>query len=457
LQRFYQSNTNMNKKEDNNLEQGLSLYGLIMIAVGSCIGAGVFLVPSQIATSLPSPSFILLAWLIGGLFTLTGALTFAELGSRFPQTGGVYVFLKNAFGELTAFLYGWSILTVITSGALAALAIGFAQYFNKIVGLDESFEVAVGLITIGILTVINIFGVKIGEWVASVLTTLKLIGIGIVVIIGLFLVPTDLVVNVDWSLPNIGEGTGDTGLVGGFAIALIGVLWSYGGWYHASFLAGETRNAKKVVPKAMIIGTVIVIITYLLINWAYLEMLSLEAIQNSKAPASDAISQYYEYGGLFIAILIAVSIFGTMSIYTMSAPRIYLAMAQDKIFFKQLAHINPFYKTPVNAIIVQSVWAMFLILFWQTFSDLITYVVFVDWIFLMLAAMTIFKFRQQEPSNTNIYKTPAYPIIPALFIITCLVLVSATLFEKPNQAIAGLILMAVGVGIFYLFKFKNKE
>lgn len=447
----------MSKKEDNDLKQGLSLYGLIMIAVGSCIGAGVFLVPSQIATSLPSPSFILIAWLIGGLFTLTGALTFAELGSRFPQTGGVYVFLKNAFGELTAFLYGWSILTVVTSGALAALAIGFAQYFNKIVGLDESFEIVVGLIAIGILTVINIFGVKISEWVASILTTLKLIGIGIVVIIGLFLIPIDFVNSVDWTMPNIGEGTKDSGLVGGFAVALIGVLWSYGGWYHASFLAGETKNAKKVVPKAMIIGTIIVIITYLLINWAYLEMLSIEAIQNSKAPASDAISQYYKFGGLFVAILIAVSIFGTMSIFTMSAPRIYFAMAQDKIFFKQLAQINPFYKTPVNAIIVQSVWAMFLILFWQTFSNLITYVVFIDWIFLMLGAITIFKFRNQTPASSNIYKTPAYPIIPALFVITCLVLVSATLFEKPAQAIAGLILIALGVGVFFLFKFSNKN
>lgn len=445
----------MNEKKDHHLEQGLSLYGLIMIAVGSCIGAGVFLVPSKIASSLPSPIFILIAWLIGGLFTLTGALTFAELGSRFPQTGGVYVFLKKAFGELTAFLYGWSILTVITSGTLAALAIGFAQYFGKIIGTDESYEVTIGLITIGLLTVINIFGVKISEWVSSVLTTLKLIGIAIVVIIGLFLIPSELIVDVDWSLPNIGQGTKDTGLIGGFTVALIGVLWSYGGWYHASFLAGETKNAQKVVPKAMIIGTIIVIITYLLTNWAYLEMLPLEVIQNSKAPASDAVSRYYEFGGLFIAILIAISIFGTMSIYTMSAPRIYFAMAQDKIFFKSLAQINPFYKTPVNAIIIQSIWAMFLILFWQTFSDLITYVVFIDWIFLILGAISIFIFRNQNSTQTNIYKTPFYPLIPAIFIITCLVLVSATLFEKPEQAIAGLILIAMGVGVFYLFKFRK--
>ena len=447
----------MKEKKDSHLNQGLSLYGLIMIAVGSCIGAGVFLVPSQIATSLPSPSFILIAWLIGGLFTLTGALTFAELGSRFPQTGGVYVFFKEAFGELTAFLYGWSILTVITSGALAALAIGFAQYFSKIIGLDEGYEVIIGLIAIGILTIVNIFGVKISEWVVSVLTTFKLIGIGIVVIIGLFLIPTDFIVNVDWSLPKIGKGTDDSGLIGGFAIALIGVLWSYGGWYHASFLAGETKNAQKIVPKAMIIGTIIVMVTYLLINWAYLEMLPIESIQNSKAPASDAISQYYEFGGLFIAILIAVSIIGTMSIYIMSAPRIYFAMAQDGIFFKQLAQINPFYKTPVNAIIIQSVWSMFLILFWQTFSNLITYVVFIDWIFLMLGAITIFIFRNQKTSNTNIYKTPMYPLIPIIFIITCLVLVSATLFEKPEQAIAGLVLMAIGICVFYLFQFSNRN
>jgi len=444
-----------NKGNNTSLSRNLTLYGLIMIVVGGCIGSGIFLVPASIATSLPSPSFILIAWLIGGIFTLTGALTFAELGSKFPKTGGVYVFLREAFGSLTAFLYGWSILTVVTSGAIAALAVGFAQYFNKLVGLNSDWDVMIGVLAVGILTIINIFGVKISEWVASAFTTLKLIGIAIVIIVGVFLVsnPPD----VNWVMPSLLEGTANNGIIGGFSVALIGVLWSYGGWYHASFLAGETINAKRNVPLAMIIGTIIVMITYLLINYAYLSLLPLEQIQNSSAVASDAISKYYPSGGVLIAILIAVSMFGTMSIYTMSAPRIYFAMAKDGIFFKSLAKINPLYRTPVNAIIVQSVWSMFLILFWETFSNLITYVVFVDWIFLMLGAMTIFYFRnsKNQEKTSGDYKTPGYPVIPAIFILTCLVLVAATLVEKPEQAIAGLILLGIGIGVYFIFKNRN--
>lgn len=434
------------------LNRNLTLYGLIMIVVGGCIGSGIFLVPKDIANSLPSPSFILIAWLIGGLFTLTGALTFAELGAKFPKTGGVYVFLREAFGNLIAFLYGWSILTVVTSGAIAALAVGFAKYFNKLIGLNADWDVVIGVIALSILTIINIFGVKISEWVASAFTTMKLIGIAIIVIVGIFLVSNPP--EVDWTMPSLLEGTANNGLIGGFAVALIGVLWSYGGWYHASFLAGETINAKRNVPRAMVIGTFIVMVTYLLINYAYLNLLSLEEIQGSSAVAADAISKYYPSSGFLVTILIAVSMFGTMSIYTMSAPRIYFAMAKDGVFFKSLAKINPLYRTPVNAIIIQSVWSMFLILKWETFENLITYVVFVDWIFLVLAALTIFYFRntKQHQTGSNNYKTPGYPIIPAIFIITCLVLVAATLVERPEQALGGLILLGVGVVVYFIFR-----
>lgn len=443
------------KVNQTSLNKNLTLYGLTMIVIGGCIGSGIFLVPSNIATSLPSPSFILIAWLVGGLFTLTGALTFAELGAKFPKTGGVYVFLREAFGNLVAFLYGWSILTVVTSGAIAALAVGFAQYFNKLVGLNADWDVMIGVLAVGILTVINIFGVKISEWVASAFTTMKLIGIAILIIVGIFLVANPP--ETDWVMPSLLEGTANNGIIGGFGVALIGVLWSYGGWYHASFLAGETINSKRNVPRAMIFGTLIVMITYLLINYAYLNLLSLDQIQHSSAVASDAISTYYPSGGVLITILIAVSMFGTMSIYTMSAPRIYFAMAKDGVFFKSLAKINPLYRTPVNAIIIQSVWSMFLILFWETFSNLITYVVFVDWIFLMLGALTIFYFRNRknQENNSSDYKTPGYPVIPAVFIITCLVLVVATLIEKPEQAIGGLILLGVGVGVYFVFKNNN--
>ncbi len=441
------------KEEPTDLKKSLTLYGLVMIAAGACIGSGIFLVPSSIAKTLPSPSFILIAWFIGGIFTLTGALTYAELGAKFPKTGGVYVFLREAFGDLTAFLYGWSLLTVVTSGAIAALGLGFAVYFNKIIGLGADWNVIVAISAIVFLTIINIIGVKVGEIVSSTLTTLKLIGIGIVVFIGVFLYQN--APEISWELAVTTGNEASKSLFSSFAVAMIGVLWSYGGWYHASFLAGETRNAKKTVPRAMIIGTIIVMITYISINYAYLRLLSIDEIQNSGAAAADAVSKFHPSGGLFIAILIAISIFGTTSIYTMSAPRIYFTMAQDGLFFKGLARIHPYYKTPINAILIQSGWAILLVLFWQTFESLITYVVFIDWVFLMLGALTIFTFRKRSNSLENdpeAYKTPLYPFIPAFFVIICAILIMATLIEKPEQALAGAVLLGLGFGVYYLFK-----
>lgn len=441
------------KEETNDLKKNLTLYGLIMIAVGACIGSGIFLVPASIATTLPIPSFILIAWFIGGIFTLTGALTYAELGAKFPKTGGVYVFLREAFGALPAFLYGWSLLTVVTSGAIAALGISFAVYFNNIIGLGPEWNVIVGISAIAFLTIMNIIGVKVGEIVSSILTTLKLIGIGIVVFIGVFLYQN--APEISWSMTETTENPLSQSLFSSFAIAMIGILWSYGGWYHASFLAGETRNAKKTVPKAMIIGTVIVMITYIAINYAYLRLLPIHEMQNSGAAAADAIFNFHPSGSLFIAILIAISIFGTTSIYTMSAPRIYFTMAQDGVFFKALAKTHSYFKTPVNAILIQSIWAIVLVIFWQTFENLITYVVFIDWVFLMLGAITIFIFRKKTKhivDNKNDYKTPLYPFIPAFFVIVCAILIIATLIEKPEQALAGTVLLGLGFGVYYLFK-----
>lgn len=441
------------KEETNDLKKNLTLYGLVMIAAGACIGSGIFLVPASIATTLPIPSFILIAWFIGGIFTLTGALTYAELGAKFPKTGGVYVFLREAFGALPAFLYGWSLLTVVTSGAIAALGIGFATYFNKIIGLGSEWNVMVAISAIVFLTIINIVGVKVGEIVSSTLTTLKLIGIAIVVFIGIFLYQS--APEISWTMTATAENPLSKSVFSSFSIAMIGVLWSYGGWYHASFLAGETRNAKKTVPKAMIIGTIIVMITYISINYAYLRLLPLNEIQNSAAAAADAVSKFHPSGGLFIAILIAISIFGTTSIYTMSAPRIYFAMAKDGVFFKALAKTHPYFKTPANAILIQSTWAILLVVFWQTFEDLITYVVFIDWVFLMLGALTIFIFRKRITNSEydqDTYKTPLYPFIPAFFVIVCAILIISTLIEKPTQALAGTILLGLGFGVFYLFK-----
>jgi APA family basic amino acid/polyamine antiporter len=428
------------------LRKELTLYGLTMVAIGSCVGSGIFLTPSQIAGHLPSPWLILLVWGVGGIITLTGALTFAELGAMFPKAGGVYAYLKEGYGELFGYLYGWAYLLVICSGAIAALSIAFAYYLGFLIPLGNTGIKVVAVSAIITVTVINILRVKAAEVFSNIFTGLKLIGISAVILIGLFMGQATHI----RSQPDVAVTSGNIFIV--FGLALIGVLWSYGGWQHASFVAGEVKNARRNVPRAMIVGALVVTGVYLLTNLAYLFLLPVDKIAGSKSLAADAVSTVIPFGGNLIAIIIAISVIGTAGIYTLSSPRIYYAMANDGIFFKKLAWVHPRFRTPVNAIISQSVWAIILLLFWGTFEDVITYVVFIDWIFFALTAFSIYVFRFTRKDIVRPYKTMGYPVTPAIFIIISTLFVVNTLIEKPKQAWAGLIFMAIGAILFVYFK-----
>jgi APA family basic amino acid/polyamine antiporter len=428
------------------LRKELTLYGLTMVAIGSCIGSGIFLTPSQIAGHLPSPWLILLIWGIGGIVTLTGALTFAELGTMFPKAGGVYVYLKEAYGDLFGYLYGWAYLLVICSGAIAALSIAFAYYLGFIIPLGNTGIKVVAVSAIIVVTVINILRVKAGEVFSNIFTGLKLIGIAGVICIGFFMGKPGLL------RVQTGEAVSSDNLLVAFGLALIGVLWSYGGWQHASFVAGEAKNAQRTVPRAMIVGALVVALVYLLTNLAYLFLLPVDKIVGSESLAAEAVSSVVPFGGILIAVIIAVSVIGTAGIYTLSSPRIYYAMADDGIFFKKLAWVHPRFRTPVNAIITQSAWAIILLLFWGTFEDVITYVVFIDWMFFALTAFSVYLFRATRKDIARPYKTLGYPLTPAVFIVISAFFVVNTLIEKPKHAWAGLIFMAIGVIFFIYFK-----
>lgn len=433
------------------LKKDLRLYGLTMVAIGSCVGSGIFLTPSQIAGYLPSPLWILLVWGLGGVITLTGALTFAELGSLFPQAGGVYVYLKEAYGELFGFLYGWAYLLVITSGANAALSIACAYYLAFIFPLNETGIKITAVMALVIVTVVNIFRVRAAEIFTNIFTGLKLLGIAAVIVIGIF-----------WGkarpdLFQAGATTSPRSIAAAFGLALIGVLWSYGGWQHASFVAGEARDAQRTIPKAMILGAIVVAAVYLLTNAAYLYLLPINDIVASHGLAADAISTVLPFGGVLIALLIAISTFGTLGIYTLSAPRIYYAMSRDGLFFKELAWVHPHFRTPVNAILVQSAWAVVLLLFWGTFEDLITYVVFTDWIFFGLTAAGIFIFRHTRKDLPRSYKTLGYPVVPLIFITITVLFVLNSLIKKPLHAWAGLILMMLALPVFFYFKMRRSK
>ena len=440
------------------LKKDLSLNGLIMIAIGSCIGVGVFITPSSIAGHLQNANWILLAWAVGGVMALTGALTFAELGGLFPKTGGVYVFLKEAYGDFVAFLYGWAILLVITSGAIAALALAFARFVGFLIPLEPVLIKGLAISSIVLLTGMNILGVKFGDIFSKIFTGFKLFGIAGIILIA-FLFTSGEVREINFNLAGTVPDLGSA-----FAAALIGVFFSFGGWHHASFLAGETDNPKRNIPRAMIIGATVVTITYLLVNLAYLFLLPMDELAASQTVASDALKKVFYFGSVIVTILIILSSFGSIGIYTLSAPRIYFAMARDKIFFPQLAKVHPKYGTPHVAMILQSTWAIILILLWGTFEHLIEYVVFMDWLFMTLGAISIYIFRVKRKEMDRPYKTLGYPIIPIVFIGISVWFILKILTDDHgttdhfiNSPIkGGLLVVAIGIPFYLFFKWRGK-
>jgi APA family basic amino acid/polyamine antiporter len=433
------------------LARELTLYGLIMVAIGSCIGSGIFVTPAQIAGLVPSSWFIIAVWAVGGLITLTGALTFGELGAMFPKAGGIYVFLKEAYGGWSGFLYGWAYLLIITSGSIAVLSLAFSYYLSFFIPMDQGGKIITSIIVISCLTTLNILRAKFGEMFSNLFTGLKILGILLIIGIGLFYGSSSV------SFSGTHAASSGSVTLANFGVALIGVLFSYGGWQHASFLAGETKNPSRNVPIAMVTGAIVVIVIYLLVNVSYMFLLPVSKIAVSQKVAAEATGTIFPFSGMLIAGIIAVSTLGTIGIYTLSAPRIYYAMAEDGLFFKSIAKVHPKFQTPVYAIIIQSVWSVVLLLFWGTFEDLITYTMTVEWIFFGLAASGIFIFRRRMKDAARPYKTPGYPVTPLIFIGIIIWFVINIIVNKPLHAGISLGFMALGLPFYFFFRKKNRE
>jgi APA family basic amino acid/polyamine antiporter len=431
------------------LARELTLYGLIMVAIGSCIGSGIFITPAQIAGLVPSSSLIILVWAVGGLITLTGALTFGELGALFPRAGGIYVFLKEAYGGWLGFLYGWSYLVIITSGSIAVLSLAFTYYLSFFIPMNGTWKIITSVIVIISVTTLNVLRAKFGEMFSNVFTGLKILGILLIIGIGL------LYGSGSHSFGSTATSPAGGATLSSFGVALVGVLFSYGGWQHATFLAGETNNPSRNVPIAMISGALIVIIIYLLVNISYMFLLPVDKIAVSEKVAAEATGSVIPFGGMLVAGIIAISTFGTIGIYTLSAPRIYYAMADDGLFFKRIATVHPRFKTPVFAIITQSVWSVVLLLFWGTFEDLITYTISVEWIFFGLAAAGIFIFRIRLKDKVRPYKTPLYPLTPIIFIGITFWFIINIYVSKPLHSWMGMGFLLLGLPFYFFFKRRN--
>ncbi|HEX8793736.1 MAG TPA: amino acid permease [Polyangiaceae bacterium] len=422
----------------------LTLADLVLIGAGGAIGSGIFRSPSQVAAALPSTGWDLAVWGLGGLLTLAGALTFAELGAAMPRAGGQYVWLSEAYGSLVGFLHGWAYFLVVATGAIAALAIVFAEYVGFFVPMGAVATRLVAIGALAVLAIVNVVGVRAAADVGGALTVLKLAALAGIVLLGALAVAGVHFGAARAVAPVAGERI-DAGAATGIGAAMIGVLWSYGGWQHASFAAGEARRPERDVPLAMILATAIITTTYVLANFAYISLLPRSALMTSPHVASDAVQAAVGHaGGAVVAAAVAASAIGTAGIFTLTTPRVYWAMAERGLFFRGVADLHPVWRTPVRAIVLQTAWAMVLVVAWGTFERVIGYVLFVDWIFFGLTGAAVFVMRRRSRGQPAGYRVPGYPLVPLAFVATSLWFVLSTLRAQPVQAVAGAALLGVG-------------
>ena len=455
----------MNEKDQPvKLERQLGLFDSSMMVIGIVIGSGIFMTTGLMAEALPSASLILLAWILGGLQMLAGALTYAELGAAMPKAGGQYVYLREAYGPLSGFLFGWVAFVAYISGTNAAIAVAIAEHLgsfypslsthNSIIGIG-SFSISGGQIfalsLIVVLSLINYLGIVFGKWVQNIFTVLKIGSILLFALAGLFISTGN---HLDLSLNPTDMSIGS--ILTGMGIALVAVNWTVGGWEYVTFAAGEIKNPKKNLPLALIIGTIIILVLYFLINIAYLKVLPMDTLIGEIKVGEMAAKTLYGPGiaGVFTLVII-VSMFGALNGNILVGSRVYYAMAKDHLFFSSAANVHPKFKTPGNAIIIQGFWAAILTLT-GTFEELITLVVFVNFMMWIAASSTVFVLRKKQPNLERPYKVWGYPYVPAFFIIFSSVIMVNTFFESPEQSLMGLGLTLLGIPAYLYWKKKRE-
>ncbi len=434
------------------LSRTLRLRDLVFIVVGTVIGSGIFLVPGIVLRETGGSVAVALGvWAAAGVLSLLGALTYGELGAMKPDAGGLYVYVRDAFGPLAAFLYGWTAFFVIASGSTATLAVAFTAYLGQFVTLGPVAGKLVALAMILVVMLVNVRGARQGADVQNVSTVIK--AGAIVVMSGLL-----LAVGHGWSQaapPAAPQGTG--GLLTGIGLAMVAVLWAYEGWQYVTFSAGETVDVQRTFPRGIVIGTALLIGIYVLANVAYVAALGAKGAAASDRIAAEAVGAIFgPAAAKLIAAIILVSMFSAANGLTLTAPRMYYAMARDGVFFKKMAEVHPRFGTPAFAIVASSLWAMVLAAT-GTFQQLLTYVVFVGWIFYALGGLAIFAYRRREPDAPRPFRTPGYPLTPILFVLSAVAIVLNTVFAEPGRAAVGLAFVAVGVPAYVIWRARARR
>jgi APA family basic amino acid/polyamine antiporter len=430
----------------------LGLFDGTMLVIGGIIGAGIFLNPAIVAARTGSALGTLAVWGIGGLVALIGAMCFGELGARHPKAGGSYVYLRDVFGPLPAFLYGWTYLVVVNAGGIAAVGVTFASYACRLLSLPESFIRPLAVSALVILHAINLFGIRPGAVTTNIFTLLRLGALGALIATGL--------AAVAGSAAPVAAPSGDAPALslGVLGAALIPVLFTYGGWQHSNHVAGEILNPEKNLPRALLLGVSVVVLVYMLSNVAYLHALGVSGLAHSTAPAADTMTAVLgPLGGTLIAFGIMCSTFGFMSLVILAGPRIYQAMADDGLFFESAAELHPRYRTPWVAILVQAVWAIALTLS-GTYGQLLDYVVFGDWIFFGLTVGTLFVYRRRAavPEGSAAFVW-GYPFTPLLFVLVAAFTVWSSIVSNPANAAVGGALIAAGIPVYFYWSRARKS
>ena len=432
------------------LPRVLGFVSVIGILIGSVIGSGIFVAPNTIASLVLSPQLILAVWAIGGVLSFFGALAFAELGAAFPEAGGAYVYLREAYGGLIAFLFGWTLFFVIDSGAVATLAVAFsARYLPYFLPLSPLASKAVALVFIAALVAVNIVGVRWGAGLQNLLTFIKLAAI-VAVSVVVFSFGHGNPAN--FASPPPGPLSG--GLVANFGAALVLALWAYKGWEAVSYSSGEVRNPERNLPLGLLIGTIAVLVLYISTNLAYLYVFPAGEVAKSSRIAADAMNAAVgPIGATIIAFVILFSITGAANGNILTAPRVFFAMARDGVFFGRFADVHPRLLTPHISILATGAWAAALSVT-GTFEQLATYVVFGQWIFFGLTVGAVLVLRRARPDLRRPYRTWGYPVTPVIFIAAALYISLSTLITQPWNAAGGLAIIFAGVPAYLFWRRK---
>lgn len=431
-----------------NLSRVLGPWSVIGIVIGTMIGSGIFLVPSSVAGTLQSPLLTLAVWVVGGILSFFGALSLAELGAAYPHAGGMYIYLREAYGPLVAFLFGWALFLIIDAGSMATLAVAFSsKYLPQFVDLSPWGMKAVAVLLIVVLAVVNYRGVRWGALVQNLFTVIKTAAI-IVLVGAVFIFAKGSIAH----FTEAGPGVVPSGTIGTFGVALVAALWALKGWEVSTFSAGEVKNAEKNLPLGIFVGMATVIVLYLGANLAYLYAFPVGQVARSTRIASDAMGAAVgPAGATFIAIAILFSITGACNGHLLTAPRVYFAMSRDGVFFRSVARIHPKFLTPHVSIVAVTIWASVLCVS-GTFEQLFAFVVFALWIFFGLTVAAVFILRKKRPDLPRPYRTWGYPVTPALFILAALFISINSLINTFWNSFAGLAIMALGLPAYFFWR-----